>query len=51
MTNKKVIYQDIPIENARKSVGTIEKLRNRDTDGDEDAILLIIITINLLMFT
>ncbi len=32
--NKKVIYQDIPIENARKSVGAIEKLRNRDTDGD-----------------
>lgn len=34
MTNKKVIYQDMPIENARKSVGAIEKLRNRDTDGD-----------------
>ena len=33
-SNKKVIYEDIPNENARKSVGAIEKLRNRDTDGD-----------------
>ncbi len=34
MEKKKVIYQDIPIENARNSISAVDELRYRDTDAD-----------------